>query len=181
MARVSVSVRLGDDIKEVEDKALAKFIDLATVHDWQQIAENVYQATFKPYFANHEVVLSFCQAPEIQKLNNYFRNIDMPTDVLSFNSIGNLSEDLVKFEDLEIAPENMESDATLGDVVICLEKAQAQAIEKEIALTEEIKLLFIHGLLHLLGYDHETPEEAKEMFGLQDKILTGNFSIQSLK
>ncbi len=179
MARVSVSVRLENN--EVEDKKAGKFIDLETCNNWQEIAENVYQATFKPYFANHEVVLSFCQPAEIQKLNNYFRNIDEATDVLSFNSIGNLSEDLVKFEDLEISPENIESDVTLGDVIICIDKASAQAQEKAITLEEELKLLFIHGLLHLLGYDHETPDEAAEMFALQEKIVTGNFSIQSLK
>lgn len=179
MANVAVSIRL--DNPEVEDQTTAKMINLETVNDWKLIAENVYQATFKPYFSNHEVVLSFCKASEIQKLNNYFRNIDEPTDVLSFNSIGNLSEDLAKFEDLTEVEEDVEPDATLGDVIICIEKAQKQALEKKISIKEELHILFIHGLLHLLGYDHETPEEAKEMFALQEKIITGNFSIQSLK
>lgn len=179
MANVAVSIRL--DNPEVEDQTTGKMINLETVNDWKLIAENVYQATFKPYFSNHEVVLSFCKGAEIQKLNNYFRNIDEATDVLSFNSIGNLSEDLAKFDDLTEVEEDAEVDATLGDVVICIEKAQAQAQEKKISLKEELHILFIHGLLHLLGYDHETPEESKEMFGLQDKIITGNFSIQSLK
>ena len=179
MANVAVSIRL--DSTEVEDQYAGKMLDLESANDWQMIAENVYQATFKPYFSSHEVVLSFCTAPEIQKLNNYFRNIDEPTDVLSFNSIGNLSEDLAKFEDLTEITEELESDATLGDVIICIEKAQMQAQEKNISLKDELQMLFIHGLLHLLGYDHETPEEAKEMFALQEKIITGNFSIQSLK
>lgn len=179
MARVAVSIRL--ESPEVKDEFTGQNLNLETLNEWQQIAENVYQATFKPYFSNHEVVLSFCKGPEIQKLNNYFRNIDEPTDVLSFNSIGNLSEDLAKFEDLSEVEEEVETDATLGDVIICIEKAQKQALEKNISLKEELHILFIHGVLHLLGYDHETPEEAKEMFALQEKILTGNFSIQSLK
>lgn len=177
MARVAVSTRL--DSPEVEDQG--KFINLEEVNNWQEIAEHVYQATFKPYFSNHEVVLSFCKGPEIQKLNDYFRNIDEVTDVLSFNAIGNLSEDLAKFEDLNSDPEEPESDSSLGDVIICIEKAQKQAAEKNISLKEELHILFIHGLLHLLGYDHETPDEAREMFALQEKILTGDFSIQSLK
>ena len=179
MANVAVSIRL--DSPEVEDKTTGRIIDIESLNDWRLIAENVYQATFKPYFSNHEVVLSFCKSTEIQKLNNYFRNIDEVTDVLSFNSIGNLSEDLAKFDDLTEVEEDVEADATLGDVIICIEKAQIQAHEKNISLKEELHILFIHGLLHLLGYDHETPEEAKEMFALQEKIITGNFSIQSLK
>lgn len=179
MANVAISIRL--DSSELEDQLKDKMIDLETVNDWKEIAEHVYQATFKPYFSNHEVVLSFCKGAEIKKLNSYFRNIDEVTDVLSFNSIGNLSEDLAKFDDLTEVPEDSELDATLGDVIICIEKAQMQAQEKNISLREELHILFIHGLLHLLGYDHETPEEAKEMFALQEKIITGNFSIQSLK
>jgi probable rRNA maturation factor len=179
MANVAISIRL--DSPEAKDLISSKTVNLDDINDWKQIAENVYQATFKPYFSNHEVVLSFCKAAEIQKLNSYFRNIDEPTDVLSFNSIGNLSEDLSKFDDLTQVSEELEPDATLGDVIICIEKAQIQAKEKNISLKEELQILFIHGLLHLLGYDHETPEEAREMFALQEKIITGNFSIQSLK
>jgi probable rRNA maturation factor len=179
MANVVVSVRIKDS--DLEKELQASNMQLENLCDWQEIAENVYQATFKPYFSNHEVVLSFCKASEIQKLNNYFRNLDEVTDVLSFNAIGNLSEDLAKFEDLNLAQEDQEHDATLGDIIICVEKAQKQAQEKQISIKEELHLLFIHGLLHLLGYDHETPEEAKEMFSLQEKILTGDFTIQSLK
>ena len=59
----------------------------------------------------------------------------------------------------------------LGDIVLCPTVAQAQADKAGHSLVSELELLTVHGLLHLLGYDHAEPEEEKEMFGLQDTIL----------
>jgi probable rRNA maturation factor len=59
----------------------------------------------------------------------------------------------------------------LGDIVISHQLAQSQAIEYGHSLKREISFLFVHGLLHLLGYDHMNKNEEKQMFKLQDKIL----------
>lgn len=179
MARVAVSVRTKN--KKVKDSITGQSFELENCQDWQQIAENVFQATFKPYFSNQEVVLSFVEEQEIYDLNRLYRNIDSATDVLSFNAIGNLSEDLEKFRDIDSEDDLEDEDLSIGDVVICIDYAIKQAEEKNISVKEELALLFVHGVLHLLGYDHETRDEAEEMFRLQDKILEGKFTIQSLK
>ncbi len=116
---------------------------------------------------NHEVSILFTGDPEIQKLNLEFRGIDHPTDVLSFPQ--------------EEGP-SLPRAIILGDVVVSLDTAQAQAKEHELSLHEEITLLLIHGILHLLGYDHEISEledkkmrvKTRELFNLvfPGKVLT---------
>lgn len=100
---------------------------------------------------NYEISLLITDDETIHQLNKEYRQKDKPTDVLSFP---------------------MEDDIMLGDIVISLDTAKNQAQEREIGLEREIAFLFIHGLLHLLGYDHETSvEDEKEMFALQEEIL----------
>lgn len=165
MANLVISNRLKNSQVQVED-----------LLPWSEIAKSTYLLTYKPYLIDHEVVLSFCEAEEIQALNKFYRNIDEITDVLSFNTIGNLFDDLEKFEDLKLG---INGDCSLGDIVICFERATQQAKEAGHSLKDELHILFIHGLLHL-GFDHQSEEEAAEMFGLQDKIFSGNFKIQTL-
>ena len=86
---------------------------------------------------NKEIELLIVNNEEIQKLNKEYRGINKPTDVLSF-----------PLADTPQAP--------LGSIVISIDKAKEAAAEYGHTLDEEIALLFIHGLLHLLGYDHET-------------------------
>ncbi len=94
---------------------------------------------------------------EIQTLNRDYLGKDAPTDVLSFP---------VPFDDPESGI------PYLGDIIISLPTASRQAESGGHAVEEEIKLLLVHGILHLLGYDHATPEEKAAMWALQDKILT---------
>ncbi|RYV52568.1 rRNA maturation RNase YbeY [Pengzhenrongella frigida] len=84
-----------------------------------------------------------------------------PTDVLSFPM-----DELRPGLDGEITPAGL-----LGDVVLCPEVAARQAREAGHSTMEELLLLTTHGILHLLGYDHEEPEEEKEMFALQRQLL----------
>lgn len=101
-----------------------------------------------------EVSVTFVDNERIKELNSEYRNIDRETDVLSFPT-GDTGEGV-----------------TLGDVVISLEKAKAQAEEYGHSLEREIAFLTVHSALHLLGYDHETGEEdEKEMFRRQDEIM----------
>ena len=108
-----------------------------------------------------ELSVTFVDNGEIKRLNSEYRNIDRETDVLSFPL----------YESGEIEIEDGER-AALGDVVISLEKAEAQAKEYGHSFEREVAFLTVHSVLHLLGYDHELSEEdEKEMFGRQEEIL----------
>ncbi|MEQ8275888.1 MAG: rRNA maturation RNase YbeY [Deltaproteobacteria bacterium] len=85
---------------------------------------------------------------EIHELNRNFRGVDKPTDVLAF------SLDEGEYGSL---------DASLGDVIISVERAKKQAGSRRVTLDSELELLAVHGTLHLLGHDHAEPEEAKRM------------------
>lgn len=95
---------------------------------------------------------------EIHKINKEYRGIDRPTDVISF-----ALEDDHTFINLEYR--------VLGDIYICLDKAKEQALEYGHSLKREISFLTVHGILHLLGYDHMKEDEEKIMFNLQEEIL----------
>ncbi len=98
-----------------------------------------------------EVSLTFVDNEQIHELNREYRNVDRPTDVLSFP---------------------MDDEDLLGDIVISLERAQEQAQEYGHSFRREVAFLFVHSVLHLLGYDHETSEEdEKLMFAHQEAIL----------
>lgn len=108
-----------------------------------------------------EFSLTFVNNEEIHKLNKEYRKKDYATDVLSF-----------PFENEFNLPINN----IMGDVIISLQKAQAQAEEYEHSFNRELGFLIIHGILHLIGYDHETKEDEVEMFSLQKKLLL-NFDL----
>lgn len=108
----------------------------------------------------YEISLTLVDNPSIQKLNKEFRNLDRPTDVLSFA----LEEGTAL-----VMPQN--TVPMLGEIVISAEKALAQAEEYGHSFQREMAFLTVHGMLHLLGYDHQTPAQRKEMEGLQRQIL----------
>lgn len=92
----------------------------------------------------------------IQKLNKQYRGIDAPTDVLSFS----------------YNEKDTESDKIyLGDIIISLEYARLEAVKNGCDLLDEVKLLIVHGVLHLLGYNHGGLIESKEMASKQAEIL----------
>lgn len=102
--------------------------------------------------------ITFIGDEKMHEMNLYYRGIDRTTDVLSFA--------------LNDAKENYESEIdVLGDIFISIPKMKAQAIEYAHSEKRELSFLCIHGLLHLLGYDHQTPEEEKVMFSLQEEVL----------
>lgn len=109
-----------------------------------------------------EVDITLVSSEEIQALNKEYRNIDAPTDVLSFA----LDEDGGEPE-LIGGPE----DHLLGDVIICSEIAFRQGEEYGHGLAREIVYLAIHGLLHLLGYDHMEEEDKKVMRAKEEEVL----------
>ncbi len=101
--------------------------------------------------------LIFVEPEAIRELNNTYRQVDAVTDVLSF-----------EYEN-EIDPETGRE--YLGDIIICAEQAQKQAEMSGHSVMDEICLLEIHGLLHLLGYDHMEEEQKEEMWKYQNMYL----------
>lgn len=115
---------------------------------------------FEDFGRRAEVSVTFTDNEGIHALNREYRNVDRPTDVLSFP----LSDG-----------EDYDTDGAavlLGDIVISLERAQTQAEEYGHSFEREVAFLTVHSMLHLLGYDHETsPEDERDMFARQDEIL----------
>ena len=109
-----------------------------------------------------ELSIALVDEAEIQRLNKTYRDKDAPTDVLSFES-----SDEMDRGDIPLI---------LGDVVICPAIAAAQAQEYGQTFDEEMSLLTIHGVLHLLGYNHESDAEAEEMERIERKLLSEIFS-----
>ncbi|MFZ8862583.1 MAG: rRNA maturation RNase YbeY [Thermocrinis sp.] len=102
-----------------------------------------------------ELSIALVSDAQIKRLNKLYRNKDKPTDVLSF-PIGEKVEDWL----------------ILGDIVISVDTAKRQAKELGYSLEEELKRLLVHGLVHLLGYDHELGgEEEKKFFELEEFVL----------
>ena len=112
-----------------------------------------------------EISLSFVSAEEIHQLNRDYRSVDRVTDVLSFPLI----EDLQELADID-ADEEAEQVA-LGDVVICIPQAELQAEEFGHSREREIVYLFVHSVLHLLGYDHMQEDEKKEMRRREEEVM----------
>ena len=110
-----------------------------------------------------EVSVTFTDNEGIRELNQRFRSIDRPTDVLSFP--------LFDYEGSEEPPVD-ELVGMLGDIVLSLEMAQVQAEEYGHSFAREVAFLCVHSMLHLLGYDHETGEEdEREMRRRQSEIM----------
>ena len=100
------------------------------------------------------------------ELNHRWMGGDGPTDVLAFP----MDEGSI---DHGPAEPNAAEPALLGDVVLCPEMAAKQAVTAGHSAADELHLLTVHGVLHLLGYDHAEPDEEREMFALQAKLLEG--------
>ncbi len=108
------------------------------------------------------VSINFVDNDSIHALNNEFRGIDSPTDVLSFECDG-IDEE---FADLD------EDEFELGDIVVAPDMAALQCIEYGVTFEEEVLLLVTHGLLHLCGYDHIEDDEAREMEQRERELLS---------
>ncbi len=108
-----------------------------------------------------ELCIKAVDEATIAELNEQWMEKEGPTDVLAF-PMDELRPGLVDEE-----PE----EGMLGDLVLCPEIARRQGESAGHGTTAEIELLTVHGILHLLGYDHAEPEEHREMFGLQDELL----------
>jgi probable rRNA maturation factor len=134
----------GDDVDITELSRLSRFVmDRMRVHPLA------------------ELCIKVVDEPTIAELNEQWMEKTGPTDVLAF-PMDELRPGLVNEE-----PE----EGVLGDLVLCPTVAQRQAEDAGHSTRDEVDLLTVHGILHLLGYDHAEPDEHREMFGLQARLL----------
>ncbi|MCO4532802.1 putative metallo protease [Streptococcus infantarius subsp. infantarius] len=124
---------------------------------------------------NKEMAVTFVTNERSHELNLEYRDTDRPTDVISLeykpeSDLTFSEEDLA--ENQELAEMLDEFDAYIGELFISVDKAREQAKEYGHSFEREMGFLVVHGFLHINGYDHYTPEEEKEMFTLQEEILT---------
>lgn len=123
--------------------------DIKSVLKYALKVEKVKNANFNVIFVDNDY---------IHKLNKEYRNVDRPTDVISFALEDNKEEELSNVR-------------MLGDIYISIDKAREQALEYGHSLRRELSFLSVHGILHLLGYDHMKKEDEKVMFAKQEEIL----------
>ena len=113
------------------------------------------------------VGVSLVSEGEIKEINRDFRGIDKVTDVLSFPQFESTDEILAEIEGDEALV-----DIPLGDVVICLDQAERQSKEYGTSIRREVTYLFVHSVLHLLGYDHIDEEDKSLMRAHEERIMT---------
>lgn len=124
------------------------------VREYEKVIKNV----FKTINSKKEFNLIFVNKDEIQRINKEYRKIDKVTDVISFALCDDEEYDKTSKE--------------LGDIFICVERALEQAADYGHSKEREFAFLAVHGYLHLCGFDHQTEEEEKVMFGKQEDILS---------
>lgn len=123
----------------------------------------IFTATREGVSPEAEVSVNFVDNNEIRELNRNYRQQDKPTDVISFAMQESVDgETVITGEDMPLI---------LGDIVISVDKVQEQAETYNHSFERELGFLTVHGFLHLLGYDHMSQEDEREMFGKQEDIL----------
>jgi probable rRNA maturation factor len=118
-----------------------------------------------------EVTLSIVDDEEIHQLNRDYRGIDRPTDVLSFAMHEETDEELDIIYEVESEDEDIPLDGMLGDIIISAERAKLQSEEYGHSLERELGFLFVHGFLHLIGYDHQDEAAEAIMTEKQESVL----------
>lgn len=137
--------------------------------DLNPLASAVHKTLKQKYNLSAEVV--FVSPEEIQSLNSSTRGIDRVTDVLSYPTLDGIRGKVVSPKDY---PLELDDDGNLfiGSIAVCEQRAKEQAEEYGHSLTREITYLICHGLLHLLGYDHEIDSDKTQMRALEEEIMT---------
>lgn len=140
--------------------------------EWIQKLNQILQlAAEAEGLTSGEVTLTFTDNEEIHELNKQYRNIDRPTDVLSFALNDEGVDELDIIFEVESEDELDPISGMLGDIIISVERAEEQRIEYGHSLEREIGFLFVHGFLHLLGYDHQDDESEAVMTKKQEAVL----------
>jgi len=151
-----VAIAVDDEFREMVDEELMR-----------KLVQSVLKAegVAPPY----QVGVVFTDSDTVRELNRDYRGLDQPTDVLAFHMLPSEGDDRV----FAHPPDGI---IRLGEVVISCPTAEEQAGEQGYSTERELILLVIHGVLHLLGYDHEDPEEAARMRAREKQYLEGSLS-----
>ena len=110
-----------------------------------------------------EVSITLCNDPFIQDINKEWRGKDKPTNVLSFPQFDDIAEEAAFLPEEVAAP--------LGDIFIAYDTVKRESVEQDKTMHDHSMHMFVHGFLHLIGYDHIEDDEAEEMEALEIKIL----------
>lgn len=151
---MSLEIDFLDEVNELTDQEINEIEKLLNYAARQ---ENVQDGS--------ELSVTFVSNERIQEINREYRDKDRPTDVISF-ALEEMGEG-----ELEIVGEDIPR--ILGDIIISIPKAKEQAEEYNHSFMRELGFLSVHGLLHLLGYDHMNEQDEKQMFDRQKEILDG--------
>lgn len=144
------------------------YLNLAEDKSYEPIVEKVLHKCYeeeKLLDSKLIITITFTTPEEIHKINKEYREVDRPTDVLSFP--------MFERNELEEKIENQyfEHEDVLGDIIISIEKVKEQAIEYGHSFERELSYMLVHGFYHLMGYDHIKEEDKKEMRPKEEKIL----------
>ncbi len=144
--------------------AEVSFLNIEEDKKYEKIVNDVYEVCFREEnLYDYKIYISviLTNEEEIQKINKEYRNIDKPTDVLSFPMFEpDEIEDAKKLEEV------------LGDIVVCLPIVKRQAIEYEHSEEREFAYMLVHGFYHLMGYDHIEDNDKVKMREKEEKVLS---------
>ena len=143
MSNIEVFVQVEEEIKELET-----------------VEKVLYSAMDKEGLEDTAFNLIIVDNEYIHELNKNYRGIDRETDVITF---------ALEDEDSLVVGDN---ERILGDIYISIDRARSQAVDYGHSFLRELSFLAVHGFYHLLGYDHQTEEEEKIMFGKQEEVLS---------
>lgn len=145
-----------------------EYLDINKNNQYEETIKKVLQKCFEEenlINSKMYIEITFTTPEQIQKINKEYRNIDKPTDVLSFP--------MYEREELEriIKEKDFEHEDILGDIIISIEQVKKQAIEYGHSFERELSYMIVHGFYHLMGYDHIKDEDKKVMRPKEEKIL----------
>lgn len=135
--------------------------DVELTEEKKMIRKLVKEVLKEENVRNAECNIIFVDNEKIHEINQEYRHIDRVTDVISF----------ALEDEMENEPSAQYEMRVLGDIYISVDRAKEQALEYGHSFLREICFLAIHGMLHLLGYDHQTTEDEKIMFQKQEEVL----------
>ena len=153
---------------EIEISIEEQFRDLVDGDRARGIAGDVLKAEGIP--SPYEMSMVFTDSETVHKLNRDYRGVDAPTDVIAFYMLPQ------KAEEESFFPSPPDGIAHLGEIIISCPQAVEQAREQEHPVEQELALLIIHGVLHLLGYDHEKTEDESRMRPREKELLKQIYS-----
>ncbi|NKE05142.1 MULTISPECIES: rRNA maturation RNase YbeY [Mesobacillus] len=151
---MSLEIDFLDEVNELSDQEIN---DIEKLLNYAAEKENVQEGS--------ELSVTFVSNDRIQEINREYRDKDRPTDVISF-ALEEMGEGELEIVGVDIP-------RILGDIIISIPKAREQAEEYNHSFMRELGFLAVHGLLHLLGYDHMNEQDEKQMFDRQKEILDG--------